>query len=115
MTYTLATAAHVQCRRRRLGPCTFLHTLPIQFRHQHSWLTPSQEVLRPVLLRRMKEDVEKLPDKEEVIIWVELSNFQRPYYRVRPPEPLTAHSGVRASLFCTATYVGVAMCSPWPR
>ena len=36
-----------------------------------------------MLLRRMKEDVETLPDKEEIIIWVELSNFQRPYYKVR--------------------------------
>ena len=40
-----------------------------------------QEALRPLLLRRMKEDVETLPDKEEVIIWVELTNFQRSYYK----------------------------------
>jgi chromodomain-helicase-DNA-binding protein 7 len=30
-----------------------------------------------VLLRRMKEDVEDLPEKEEVIIWVELTAEQR--------------------------------------
>jgi chromodomain-helicase-DNA-binding protein 7 len=30
-----------------------------------------------VLLRRMKEDVEDLPEKEEVVIWVELSPEQR--------------------------------------
>lgn len=40
-----------------------------------------QEVLKPVLLRRMKEDVETLPEKEEVIIWVELTRFQRSYYK----------------------------------
>ncbi|KAL4423047.1 hypothetical protein ABPG77_002081 [Micractinium sp. CCAP 211/92] len=40
-----------------------------------------QEELRPILLRRMKEDVETLPEKEEVIIWVELTPEQRAYYR----------------------------------
>lgn len=40
-----------------------------------------QEVLRPLLLRRMKEDVETLPEKEEVIIWVELTRCQRSYYK----------------------------------
>lgn len=40
-----------------------------------------QEILRPVLLRRMKEDVETLPEKEEVIIWVELTRSQRSYYK----------------------------------
>lgn len=34
-----------------------------------------------MLLRRMKEDVETLPEKEEVIIWVELTRFQRSYYK----------------------------------
>ena len=29
----------------------------------------------------MKEDVENLPEKEEVIIWVELTPQQRTYYR----------------------------------
>ncbi|KAL6771482.1 hypothetical protein ACKKBG_A26555 [Auxenochlorella protothecoides x Auxenochlorella symbiontica] len=37
--------------------------------------------LKPILLRRMKEDVETLPEKEEVIIWVELTTTQRAYYR----------------------------------
>jgi SNF2 family DNA or RNA helicase len=41
----------------------------------------TQAALKPVLLRRMKEDVEKLPQKEEVIIWVELTSFQRSYYK----------------------------------
>jgi SNF2 family DNA or RNA helicase len=40
-----------------------------------------QECLRPILLRRMKEDVETLPEKEEVIIWVELTTLQREYYK----------------------------------
>ena len=40
-----------------------------------------QEELRPLLLRRMKEDVETLPDKEEIIIWVELTTYQREYYK----------------------------------
>lgn len=42
---------------------------------------PDQAALRPVLLRRMKEDVENLPDKEEVVVWVELTPEQRHYYR----------------------------------
>lgn len=36
-----------------------------------------QAALAPVLLRRMKEDVEDLPEKEEVVIWVELTAEQR--------------------------------------
>ena len=40
-----------------------------------------QDKLRPVLLRRMKEDVETLPDKEECVIWVELTKYQRAYYK----------------------------------
>jgi SNF2 family DNA or RNA helicase len=40
-----------------------------------------QEALRPLLLRRMKEDVETLPEKEEVVIWVELTVEQRAYYK----------------------------------
>ncbi len=40
-----------------------------------------QEALKPILLRRMKEDVETLPEKEEVIIWVELTREQRAYYK----------------------------------
>ena len=40
-----------------------------------------QEALAPLLLRRMKEDVEKLPEKEEVVVWVELTAQQQLYYR----------------------------------
>ena len=44
-------------------------------------LLPVQDALRPVLLRRMKEDVEALPGMEEVVVWVELMPEQRHYYR----------------------------------
>ena len=40
-----------------------------------------QAVLQPILLRRMKEDVETLPEKEEVIVWVQLTVEQRQYYK----------------------------------
>ncbi|KAK9793449.1 hypothetical protein WJX73_007753 [Symbiochloris irregularis] len=40
-----------------------------------------QKELQPVLLRRMKEDVENLPEKEEVVVWVELTQQQRTYYK----------------------------------
>ncbi|GLI59359.1 hypothetical protein VaNZ11_001224 [Volvox africanus] len=40
-----------------------------------------QAALAPILLRRMKEDVEELPQKEEVVVWVELTAYQRAYYR----------------------------------
>ncbi|KAL3151223.1 hypothetical protein ABBQ38_013064 [Trebouxia sp. C0009 RCD-2024] len=40
-----------------------------------------QAALRPILLRRMKEDVENLPEKEEVVVWVQLTHQQRSYYK----------------------------------
>ncbi|KAK0428957.1 hypothetical protein QR680_011106 [Steinernema hermaphroditum] len=41
-----------------------------------------QEILKPMMLRRLKEDVEKsLQPKEETIIEVQLSNVQKKYYR----------------------------------
>ncbi|XP_033117287.1 chromodomain-helicase-DNA-binding protein 8-like [Anneissia japonica] len=41
-----------------------------------------QQLLRPMMLRRLKEDVEKnLAPKEETIIEVELTNIQKKYYR----------------------------------
>lgn len=39
-----------------------------------------QEELRPILLRRMKEDVEDLPEKEEVVVRVQLTKQQRRFY-----------------------------------
>jgi chromodomain-helicase-DNA-binding protein 7 len=40
------------------------------------------EMLKPFLLRRVKEDVEKsLPPKEETIVEVELTSVQKKYYR----------------------------------
>lgn len=52
---------------------------------------PSQDELRPILLRRMKEDVEDLPAKEEVVVRVQLTHQQRRFYKAifakqaRPP------------------------------
>ncbi|KAJ9062473.1 hypothetical protein DSO57_1010496 [Entomophthora muscae] len=41
-----------------------------------------QEILKPLMLRRFKEDVEKsLPDKEETVIEVELTSVQKTWYR----------------------------------
>jgi len=41
-----------------------------------------QALLKPLMLRRLKEDVEKsIPVKEETIIEVELTNIQKRYYR----------------------------------
>ena len=41
-----------------------------------------QTLLKPLMLRRMKEDVEKsLKPKEETIVEVELTNIQKKYYR----------------------------------
>jgi ATP-dependent helicase STH1/SNF2 len=40
------------------------------------------QVLRPFLLRRVKKEVEKeLPDKIEIVIKVELSSWQKIYYK----------------------------------
>lgn len=45
-------------------------------------VTKLQDILKPMMLRRLKEDVEKaLKPKEETIIEVELSNIQKKYYR----------------------------------
>ncbi len=41
-----------------------------------------QGILKPMMLRRLKEDVEKnLAPKEETIVEVELTNTQKKYYR----------------------------------
>jgi SNF2 family DNA or RNA helicase len=40
------------------------------------------QILKPMMLRRLKEDVEKsLAPKEETIVEVELTNIQKKYYR----------------------------------
>lgn len=68
---------------------------PIEFSSQEGFLqkygnektcTPEQikalqSALKPLLLRRMKEDVETLPEKEECIIWTQLTIEQRGYYK----------------------------------
>lgn len=41
----------------------------------------AQEELRPILLRRMKEDVEDLPQKEEIVVRVQLTQQQRSFYK----------------------------------
>ena len=58
------------------------------FQHQYGNMTDSSQVakmheeLRPYLLRRVKEDVEKdLIPKEETIIQIELTAVQKQYYR----------------------------------
>ncbi|EFA77978.1 myb domain-containing protein [Heterostelium album PN500] len=49
---------------------------------QAEQVTKLQEVLRPYLLRRMKENVEKsIAPKEETIVEVELTTIQKKYYR----------------------------------
>ncbi|KAI9298521.1 hypothetical protein K502DRAFT_311406, partial [Neoconidiobolus thromboides FSU 785] len=41
-----------------------------------------QELLKPIMLRRFKEDVEKsIPSKEETVVEVELTNVQKKWYR----------------------------------
>ncbi|KAJ9048377.1 hypothetical protein DSO57_1035664 [Entomophthora muscae] len=45
-------------------------------------VTELQEILKPLMLRRFKEDVEKsIPDKEETVIEVELTRVQKGWYR----------------------------------
>ena len=45
-------------------------------------VTKLKAILKPMMLRRLKEDVEKsLAPKEETIIEVELTNIQKKYYR----------------------------------
>jgi SNF2 family DNA or RNA helicase len=39
------------------------------------------KAIKPYLLRRMKEDVENIPEKEEVVVWVEMTADQRSYYK----------------------------------
>lgn len=47
-----------------------------------SQVSKLHSVLKPHLLRRMKEDVEKsIPPKEETLIEVELTSLQKQYYR----------------------------------
>lgn len=57
-----------------------------KFGDERSGMSPEQvrelqKALKPILLRRMKEDVETLPEKEECIIWTQLTLEQRAYYK----------------------------------
>lgn len=58
-----------------------------------------QKELQPVLLRRMKEDVENLPEKEEVVVWVELTQQQRTYYKALYANQVRAPS--HAAMLCS--------------
>uniref|UniRef100_A0A8C7EDS1 Helicase ATP-binding domain-containing protein n=1 Tax=Nothoprocta perdicaria TaxID=30464 RepID=A0A8C7EDS1_NOTPE len=69
---------------------SLLHFLePSQFPSEAEFLkdfgdlkTEEQAILKPMMLRRLKEDVEKnLAPKQETIIEVELTNIQKKYYR----------------------------------
>ena len=86
--------------------------------------TPSQIAalqadLSPVLLRRMKEDVEKgLPAKEEVVVRVELTREQRQYYRAiyeRRVDALLAGGGKAnlPNLRNLAMELRKVCCHPW--
>lgn len=51
-------------------------------RWSHLQVQKLQAILKPMMLRRLKEDVEKnLAPKQETIIEVELTNIQKKYYR----------------------------------
>ena len=51
-----------------------------------------QNELRPVLLRRMKEDVENLPEKEEIVVRVQLTQQQRHFYKAIFAKQACPHS-----------------------
>ncbi len=64
-----------------------------------------QDELRPILLRRMKEDVEDLPQKEEIVVRVQLTQQQRSFYKAifakqarsccSPPSPTCSSPAVQ--------------------
>ena len=50
--------------------------------HEQLNILNTLQLLKPMMLRRLKEDVEKsLAPKEETIVEVELTNSQKKYYR----------------------------------
>ena len=57
---------------------------------------PLQERLKPILLRRMKEDVETLPEKEEIVVWVQLTKQQLLYYKALMSKEVRWWSGVKS-------------------
>jgi hypothetical protein len=80
----------------------------------------TQAELAPVLLRRMKEDVETLPEKEEVIVWVQLTQARVCLARLSPvcwyallAPCLFIHAGnflgIEANIRCSQCYA-VARC-----
>lgn len=76
----------------------------------HAFAVNMQEELRPILLRRMKEDVENLPEKEEVVVWVQLTHQQRAYYKALysnqvSPSECTAMHILPSAYSLSVTYV----------
>ena len=59
-------------------------------------LRPLQERLKPILLRRMKEDVETLPEKEEIVVWVQLTKQQLVYYKALMSKEVRWWCGARS-------------------
>ena len=66
-----------------------------------------QALLKPLMLRRMKEDVEKsLKPKEETIVEVELTNIQKKYYRAILERNFSFLSkGIKFVFFCVRNFV----------
>ena len=77
-----------------------------------------QEELRPILLRRMKEDVEDLPEKEEVVVRVQLTKQQRRFYngiyekQARPADVCCSIADVRSSEREASDFAGSAHAFP---
>nr|CAD2199279.1 unnamed protein product [Meloidogyne enterolobii] len=74
-----------------------------------------QEILKPMMLRRLKEDVEKeLQPKEETIIEVQLSNIQKKYYRAVLERNFThLMKGTTPSLINTMMQLRKCCCHPY--
>ena len=58
-----------------------------EFLESHGTITEMEQMddlhesIRPYILRRLKEDVESAPPKEETVVEVELTILQKQYYR----------------------------------
>ena len=76
-----------------------------------------QDALRPRFLRRMKEDVETLPEKEEVVVWVELTAQQRLFYKSIYEKKVCSDSTCCpvAPAVSGAVVFLQASVKPWPR
>lgn len=71
-------------------------------------------LLRPLLLRRVKDDVEKsIPPKEETIIHVELTTQQKKYYRAIFERNRKFLVGTGRTM-PVANLINLQVCLPWP-